>query len=58
MQSRNTILTFGFAALGALAAAVFLAQHSPDAFTIILVLGVLFGLLVVVIAAVGVSSSP
>jgi hypothetical protein len=39
MQSRNTILTFGFAALGALTAAVFLAQHSPDAFTIILVLG-------------------
>jgi hypothetical protein len=39
MQSRNTILTFGFAALGALAAAVFLSQHSPDAFTVIVVLG-------------------
>jgi hypothetical protein len=40
MQSRTTILTFGFAALGALAAAVFLARHCPDTFTIILVLGI------------------
>jgi len=39
MQSRNTILTFGFAALGALAASVFLANHSPDALTIIILLG-------------------
>jgi hypothetical protein len=39
MASRNTILTFGFAALGALAAVIFISDRPPDDFTVLLVLG-------------------